>query len=163
MKHTPVKYLLSALLISGVALVGCKKKEDVAVVPPVTTEPMVDPAPMPTPAPAPVSDFAVSSIDLGNTVGADMKVTAPATTFAPKDTIHASVATTGTATDANVTGKWLYQDGQTVHEDAKTVSTTGPATHDFSISKPDGFPAGNYKFELWVNGALAQTREFAVK
>ena len=161
MKHTPVKYLLSALLISGVALVGCKKNEDAAVVAPVVTDPapMSDPAPMATPA----SDFAVSSIDLGNSVGADMKVMSPATTFATKDTIHASVATTGNATGANVTGKWLYQDGQTVHEDVKTVNTTGPATHDFSISKPDGFPAGNYKFELWVNGALAQTREFAVK
>ena len=161
MKHNNLKLLLSALLISGVALVGCKKKEEVAVVPPVVTDPapMVDPAPMATPA----SDFAVSSIDLGNSVGADMKVETPATSFAAKDTLHASVATTGTATDANVTGKWVYQDGQTVHEDPKTISTTGPATHDFSISKPDGFPAGNYKFELWVNGALAQTREFAVK
>ncbi len=161
MKDTPVKYLLSALLISGVALVGCKKNDDVAVVPPVITDPASMPAPAPMPMPA--SDFAVSGIDLGNSVGADMKVTAPATTFAQKDTIHASVATTGTATGANVTGKWLYQDGQTVHEDVKTVNTTGPATHDFSISKPDGFPAGNYKFELWVNGALAQTREFAVR
>lgn len=161
MKNTRLQYILTAVLIGGVALVGCKKKEDTAVVPPVTTEPM--PAPAPMPMPAPVSDFAVNSIDLGNTVGADMKVTMPATTFAPKDTIHASVSTTGMATNANVTGKWLFQDGQTVHEDPKTVTTTGPAMHDFSISKPDGFPAGNYKFELWVNGALAQTREFMVK
>lgn len=159
MKHHTLKLMLSALLIGGVALVGCKKKEDVAVVPPVVTDPMV----MPDPAPMPTSDFAVSSIDLGNSVGADMRVAMPATTFAPKDTIHASVATTGAASNASVTGKWLYQDGQTVHEDPKTVTTTGPATHDFSVSKPDGFPAGNYKFELWVNGALAQTREFAVQ
>ncbi|MCY7353758.1 MAG: hypothetical protein LH470_01490 [Lysobacter sp.] len=161
MKNTRLQYILIAALIGGVALVGCKKKEDTAIVPPVATEPMPAPAPMPMPAPA--SDFAVNSIDLGNTVGADMKVVMPATTFAPKDTIHASVSTTGMAANANVTGKWLFQDGQTVHEDPKTVTTTGPAMHDFSISKPDGFPAGNYKFELWVNGALAQTREFMVK
>lgn len=161
MKNIRLQYLLTAMLIGGVALVGCKKKEDAAMVPPVTTEPM--PAPAPMPMPAPVSDFAVNSIDLGNSVGADMKVAMPATTFAPRDTIHASVSTTGMATNANVSGKWLYQDGQTVHEDPKTVTTSGPAMHDFSISKPDGFPTGNYKFELWVNGALAQTREFMVK
>jgi len=159
MKNPNLKYLLTAALIGGVALVGCKKKEDVAVVAPVITEPMPTPAPMPMPA----SDFAVSGIDLGNAVGADMRVAMPATTFAARDTIHASVSTTGMASNANVTGKWLFQDGQTVHEDVKTVNTTGPATHDFSISKPDGFPVGNYKFELWVNGALAQTREFMVQ
>ncbi len=159
LKYPALKYLLSALLIGGVALVGCKKKEEVAVVPPVSTESM--PAPMPMPAPS--SDFAVNSIDLGNAVGADMKVTMPATTFAPRDTIHATVSTTGMANNASVTGKWMFQDGQTVHEDAKTVNTSGPAVHDFSISKPDGFPTGNYKFELWVNGAMAQTREFAVR
>lgn len=166
MKSSPTKisrlgYLLSAALIGGVALVGCKKNEDVAVVPPVTTEPMPAPAPMPMPDPA--AGFAVTGIDLGSSVGADMKVPMPTTTFAPTDTIHASVATTGAAADANVTGKWLYQDGQTVHEEPKTITTTGPATHDFSVSKPDGFPVGNYKFELWVNGGLAQTREFSVR
>ena len=163
MEHAPLKYLLSAMFISVAALVGCKNNEEAAVVPSIVTDPVPMPIPVPVPVPAPVPDFAVASVDLGNNVGADMKVTAPATTFAPKDTIHASVATTGVATNASVSGKWVYQDGQTAHEDTQAVTTTGPATHDFSITKPDGFPAGNYKFELWVNGALAQTREFAVQ
>ena len=159
MKNPQLNYLLAAALIGSVALVGCKKKEEAVVVAPVTTEPM----PAPTPMPDAASTFAVTSIDLGSSVGADMRVAMPATTFAPRDTIHASVATAGTATNANVTGKWLYQDGQTVHEDVKTVTTPGPAVHHFTISKPDGFPVGSYKFELWVNGGLAQTREFRIQ
>ena len=77
-----------AVLLGSVALVGCKKKEEPAP-PPVASEP----APMaqpPAPMPATAS---VTGVDLGNAVGADMRVTAPMTTFGPKDTIHAAVAT----------------------------------------------------------------------
>ena len=59
----------------------------------MTPPPAAEPAPMP-PAPAMAATASVSSVDLGNAVGADMKVAAPMTTFAPKDTIHASIATT---------------------------------------------------------------------
>jgi hypothetical protein len=65
-------------------------------------EPKAAPAPAPAPvtpppAPAPV---AVSSVDLGSAAGPDQKVTAAATTFAPKDTIYAAVSTTGMAPSA---------------------------------------------------------------
>ena len=89
-----------AVLLGGVALVGCKKKEEPAP-PPVASEP----APMaqpPAPMPATAS---VTGVDLGNAVGADMRVTAPMTTFAPKDTIHAAVATATSDATASVPAK----------------------------------------------------------
>jgi len=70
-------------LTASLALAGCKKKDEAVVVaPPVASQP----APMAMPAPAP-AQVSVTSIDLGNAVGADNRVAAPMTTFAAADTI----------------------------------------------------------------------------
>ena len=150
--------IATALLVT-VALAGCKKKDDMAATtPPATTEPA--PAPV-EPAPAPAAASSVLSVDLGNAVGADNKVTTASTTFAAKDTIHASVATDGSA-GGKLNAKWTYQDGQTVDSQDKDVAA-GPQVTDFSISKPDGWPTGKYKVEVSLDGAVVQSRDFEVK
>ena len=153
-----ISLAIAAALIATVALAGCKKKDDMATTtPPATTEPA--PAPV-EPAPAPAATSSVLSVDLGNAVGADNKVTMASTTFATKDTIHASVATDGAGGKLNA--KWTYQDGQTVDSQDKDVAG-GPQVTDFSISKPDGWPAGKYKVEVSLDGAVVQSRDFEVK
>ena len=153
-----ISLAIAAALLATVALAGCKKKDDMATTtPPATTEPA--PAPV-EPAPAPAATSSVLSVDLGNAVGADNKVTMASTTFATKDTIHASVATDGAGGKLNA--KWTYQDGQTVDSQDKDVAS-GPQVTDFSISKPDGWPAGKYKVEVSLDGAVVQSRDFEVK
>ena len=98
----------------------------------------------------------------GSAVGADRKVTTATTTFTPKDTIYASVATTGTGT-ATIEAKWTYQGSQTVKDDSKTIAPTGPASTAFSISKPDGWPAGNYKVDISLNGTQVASKDFSVQ
>lgn len=160
---TPSLVVLVALL-GGLALVGCKKKEEAAVTPPpVATEPT--PAP---PPPAPVATVSVTSVDLGNAVGADMKVTTPATTFAPKDTIYAAITTNTSDAMASVPGKltakWTHVDSnQTVNEESKDITFNADDVTDFQIAKPDGWPTGKYKVEISLDGAVVQTREFEVK
>lgn len=153
---------LAAALVASLAVVGCKKKEEAVVTPP----PAAEPAPMPAPAPV-AATASVTGVDLGTAVGADMKVTAPATTFKPTDTIFAAVATSTSdpmATVASKLGaKWSYQDGQTVHEETADANLTGAGVTNFKISKPDGFPTGKYKLEVSLDGAVVQTREFEVK
>ena len=153
-----ISLAIAAALLATVALAGCKKKEDAAMTTPPASEPAT-PATMPAPAPAPTPAM-VSSVDLGNAVGADNKVTMAATSFATKDTIHASVATDGAGGKLNA--KWTYQDGQTVDSQDKDVAS-GPQVTDFSISKPDGWPAGKYKVEVSLDGNVVQSRDFDVK
>jgi hypothetical protein len=105
----------------------------------------------------------VASVDVGNAVGADQRVTTPATQFAPQDTIYAAVSTTGSAANAVLNAKWTYQDGQTVNESSQTIAPSGPAVTTFHISKPDGWPAGTYKVEVSLNGMPAATKDFSVK
>jgi hypothetical protein len=150
---------IAAALFGTLALAGCKKKAEEVTPPPVAAEPAPAPAtppPAPTPAPA-----AVTTVELGNATGADNRVTAPLTSFATKDTIHASVATDG-GTAGNLNAKWTFQDGQVVHTEDKAIAA-GPQVTDFQISKPDGWPTGKYKLEVSLDGKVVQTRDFDVK
>ena len=164
MNRTRIPYALLVALLGTVAIVGCKKKEEPA---PVATTP--PPATTPAPAPAPMPATAsVTSVDLGNAVGADMKVAAPTTTFAPKDTIYASIGTSTSDPAASVPGKlgvkWTHIDSnQTVSEESRDAALTGMGTTEFHIAKPDGWPKGKYKVDVSLDGTVVQTREFEVK
>ena len=161
MKSVRIPFSLIAVALAGsIVLAACGKKEEAPPPAPVVTTPAPAPAPVATPAPAPV---AVASVDLGTAVGPDQKVTSPTTTFGPKDTIYAAVSTTGTAPSATLNAKWTYQDGQTVNESSQTIVPTGPASTAFHISKPDGWPAGNYKVEISLDDKSAATKDFSVK
>ena len=113
-------------------------------------------------APAPVS---VTSINTGKAVGADKKVTAATDTFAKGDTMYVSVDTAGSG-NAKLDAKWTYTKGgktAVVKEDTMTISATGPATNEFHVSKPDGWPAGEYQVEVMLDGKPAGTKKLTVK
>ena len=158
--------LILVLLVGCIALFGCKKKEEApppeATVTPAAAE---TPAPTPTPeaTPAPAA-FKVTSIDLGKAIGSDKKISEPATTFAPKDTIYAVANSEGTAASAKLTAKWTFGDkNKSVKDEDKTITPTGPEATEFHISKPGGWPVGHYKVEILADGVSAGTKEFDVK
>jgi len=166
MKSKTLNLAIAAALVGTLALAGCKKdQDDAAMTPPPTTEPA--PAPTPEPAPAPASSASVTSVTLGNSIGADMRVAAPSTTFAPNDTIYASVSTNTSDPAASVPGTlkatWTFEDGQVVNEESKSVNLTGVGNTEFHITKPDGFPAGSYKVEISLDGNVVQSKDFTVQ
>jgi hypothetical protein len=161
MKALQNSFSLIALGLAGVLLItACGKKEEAPPAPVVTTPPVTTPPPA---APAPVQAVSVATVDLGTAVGPDQKVTSPTTTFGPKDTIYAAVSTTGAASNATLGAKWTYQDGQTVNDSSQTIAPNGPAVTTFHISKPDGWPTGNYKVEIMLDGASVASKDFTVK
>jgi len=153
--------LILAAVASALALAACGKKEEQAAAPP--PPPAATPAPpVTTPPPAPAA-VAVESVQLGSAVGPDQKVTTPTTTFSPQDTIYVAVSTTGAAPNAVLSAKFTYQDGQTVNESSQTIAPDGPAVTAFHISKPDGWPAGDYKVEILLDGKSVRTEGFSVR
>lgn len=106
---------------------------------------------------------AVTRIELGNAVQANKRVTRPMDTFSPADTIYAAVMSEGNAPAATITARWTYEDGQLVDESSQTIVMSGPATTEFHIVKPSGWPPGIYKVEILLNGAVARTTGFTVK
>ena len=142
-----------------VTLAACGKKEEA---PKPAPAPAPTAAPAPAPAPAPV---AVETITVGKSIGANKMITAAADTFAKGDTIYVSVDTVGSG-HATLKAKWTYEKGgktAIVKEDSQTIAATGPASSEFHISKPDGWPAGGYVVEIILNDKSAGTRKFAVK
>jgi hypothetical protein len=153
------KSLYAVLTAAAVALAACGKKEE----PP---KPAAAPAPPPVQAPvvAPAG-VNVSGINLGKAIGADKKVSAATDAFAKSDTFYASIDTTGAGT-ATLKAKWTYhKDGKVapVKEDTQTITPTGPATSEFHLSKPDGWPMGDYQVEVFVGDKSAGVKKFSVK
>jgi hypothetical protein len=105
----------------------------------------------------------VADVNLGKHVGTDKKVTDQTDSFTPRDTIYASVHTTGSATGAQLTARWMFENGQQVDERTETISPTGDAYTEFHISKPSGWPAGKYMLHVLLNGQETQTKDFTVK
>ena len=125
------------------------------------------PKPLPpaaAPAPAPVvPSWRVTGVTLGRTVGADRSVAERVDAFAPTDTIYASVRTEGSATTATIKARWTYGAGQLVSEGTQTVAPAGGVNYtEFHIAKPDGWPAGAYDVEVFLNGASVQHAAFRV-
>lgn len=164
MNRTRIYQALLVAVIGSVAIVGCKKKEEAAPAPAPT---IAEPAPAPTPAPA--ATASVASVDLGNAVGPDLKLTAMSATFKPKDTITVSIGTATSDPAATVAGKigakWTYLNGtevMVVSEETKDLNLTGTGSTNFQIAKPDGFPVGKYKVEVSLDGAVVQSKDFEV-
>ena len=105
----------------------------------------------------------VADVTLGRGISADKRVANPTNSFSPSDTIAASVHTTGSASSVAIAARWTYQDGQLVNERTETISPNGDALTEFHISKPSGWPTGNYTLHVLVNGQEVQTKDFTVK
>src|SRR6187401_3067748 len=137
--NNTIRYLALTLFTLGLA--ACGKKEE-----PPKPAPAPAPPPMSAPAPAPAG-VTVSSATLGSAVGADKRVTAPKESFAKNDTIYVAVDTAGSGS-ATLKAAFTFNtaDGKSVpvKEETQTIQATGPSTTEFHISKPDGWPAGNY-------------------
>lgn len=103
----------------------------------------------------------VSNIELGRGIGTDKRVTDQTESFKPSDTIYAAVVTNG-MTPAEIKARWTYQDGQVVDESVQHITPNGTEASEFHVSKPDGWPAGKYTLEVFVNGAPAGTKQFEV-
>jgi hypothetical protein len=105
----------------------------------------------------------VTDVTLGRAIGGDRSVTDRTDTFKPNDTIYASVATDGTAESVTLRARWTFEDGQVVDESSRTISPRGREHTEFHISKPDGWPTGRYRLEVFVNERSAETKEFRVR
>ena len=154
------RILFTLFVSAALALVACGKREEPKSAP--TQAPTSAPAPSPAPAPA---GIAVSGVTAGKAIGADKKVTAPTEAFAAGDTMYVSIDTTGSGT-AKLDAKWTYRKGDkvaVVKEDSMTVNTTGPATNEFHVSKPDGWPVGDYEVEVMLDGKPAGSKKLTVK
>ncbi|HEY1908987.1 MAG TPA: hypothetical protein VGG91_23290 [Myxococcaceae bacterium] len=152
MLRKAVVFGLSLLVLSG-----CKKEEPP---PPPPPPPVAQTPPPPPPAP-----FRVTVVQLGRGIQPDNTVQTPTNAFGPKDTIYLSVTSEGMAPQAVIGTRWTYGPKDVlVHEETKTISAPSEKAMrtEFHISKPSGWPAGDYKVALTVDGQASQIQSFSV-
>ena len=107
--------------------------------------------------------FKVTDVTLGRAIGGDKAITDQTEEFRPNDTIYASVATDGGGGASTVLrARWTYGEGQVVNESTATIAPNNRERTEFHISKPDGWPVGNYQIELFVNDRSVHTKKFEV-
>jgi hypothetical protein len=157
-----------ALLIAVLPLAACHKNEPApeAGTPPASPAGTAAPAAAPAAPRAPTAPLKVVALGIGKSVGPDNKVTVEADTFAPGDTVYASVGTTGGSPAAKLTARWSYvaRSGaeKPVGDESKTIAPTTDAFTELHLVKPEGLTTGDYKIEILLDGQSVATKAFRV-
>ena len=103
----------------------------------------------------------VDTIQLGRSLNSDDTVGNHATTFKRNETIYLS-AINNAAGSGTIDVRWIYA-GQTVNEESRDVRYTRDSATAFRLPPPSaGFPEGDYRVEISVNGQNVATRTFRV-
>jgi hypothetical protein len=103
----------------------------------------------------------VKTLQLGKTLNPDNSVGTHTTRFKPDDTVYVSLVSEEPG-EGTVTARWTFG-GQLVSEANKDVSYMRPAATEFHLQNSGGFPTGEYRVEILVNGQPAGSREFRVE
>ena len=103
----------------------------------------------------------VSTLQVGRSLNADRTIATHTTRFKPDDTIFASVLTDRTGA-STILARWSYS-GRVVIEMHKDVSYKGPAATEFHFESAGGFPEGDYRVDIFVDGQPVASRDFRVQ
>jgi hypothetical protein len=103
----------------------------------------------------------VSTLQLGRTLNSDNTVGEHTTRFKPDETIYASDLTDQTGA-STIAARWSYG-GRVVSESEKKVAYKGQAATEFHFQSAGGFPPGDYKVEILIDGKSTTSRDFRVE
>jgi hypothetical protein len=103
----------------------------------------------------------VGTLQLGSKLNGDNTIATHTTRFKPDDHVYAAVLTEATGSSA-IHVQWFYN-GQQVSEEERNVSYKGAGATAFEFKSASGFPVGDYKVEVLVDGKPAASRDFRVE
>jgi hypothetical protein len=103
----------------------------------------------------------VATLQLGSRLNGDNTISTHTTRFKPDDQIYAAVLTDDTGS-STIAAKWTYN-GQMVSQDERRVTFKGAGATAFEFKSASGFPVGDYKVEIFVDGQSVASREFRVE
>ena len=116
---------------------------------------------------------ALGSTELGLTnlrMAFDQDGNSPTTTFAPTDVFYAVADLANAPQGTKVEAKWTAVNAADTEPNLEFQTQTLDITEEtftgtiyFQLSNDDGWPTGQYKVDLYLNGNLAQTAEFSVQ
>jgi len=102
-----------------------------------------------------------STLQVGRSLNGDNTIATHTTRFKPDDTIYASVLTDRTGS-STIRARGSYNE-HVVTESERRVSYKGDGATEFHFQSAQGFPAGDYKVEIFVDGQPVASRDFRVE
>jgi hypothetical protein len=108
------------------------------------------------------TDVHVVGVDLGRAVDAGAHVTDATDTFAPTDTVYASVRTKGSSPKTVLGVRWKNAMGDEINGNNLVVRPTGDTATLFTLRYPAPLALGRYTLETRVNGGVVKTSSFTV-
>lgn len=102
----------------------------------------------------------VDTIQLGRSLNTDQSIASQTTTFKPNETVY--VAALNSARGYGVISVKWYMGAQMLSEREKKVDFSGAGATEFNISSATGFPEGDYRVEVFLDGTSVGTRNFNV-
>lgn len=117
------------------------------------------------------NEITVEKLTLVKDTGTDFQ---PVKKFKPADTLGVLVQLSEALEGTEVKGVWTAVDAGDLHDKQifeKNVEFTpeeiekakNPSRVDFTLEHDDPYPAGDYKFEVYLNGKLADTIKFKIE
>lgn len=103
----------------------------------------------------------VGTLQLGSRLNGDNTIGVHTTRFKPDDRIFAAVLTAETGS-STIGVRWFYNN-RMVSEEQRKVSYKGAGATAFEFRSATGFPVGDYKVEVLVDGQSAVSRDFRVE
>ena len=103
----------------------------------------------------------VTAIQTGKSLNSDNSVGIHAASFNAKDTMYVSVLT-GARGSGTLTVRWSLG-GRPIHEVTREVSYNDQAATDFRFQAADGFPAGEYRIDVLLDGTAVGSRNVRVE
>lgn len=102
-----------------------------------------------------------TTLQVGRSLNSDHTVATHTTRFKPDESVYASVLTDQTGA-STIVARWSYA-GRVVSETERSVSYKGDGATDFHFQSAEGFPPGDYKVEIIMDGESVASREFRIE
>jgi hypothetical protein len=168
---SPSRLLMLSLLSTALLLAACGKgpaePAPAAATGPASAAPASEAAAEPAaeagPPPLDLGEFKILSITLGSQLDPDKNVIAAQSSFKPKDSIHASVVSTGKHQGIKMSATWTTADGAPVAQTEQVLVPEGAMASTFSIKNEQPWPVGKYKVSIALEGQEQQAIEFEVR
>lgn len=106
---------------------------------------------------------------IGSALDESSQITSPQLTFSPKDTIYLAIPTstpTSAITYGTLSVRWKYRQGALYLEffdETQRMQFSKDLVTIFKLSKPDGFPVGEYQAEIRLNSVAVHAVAFSVQ
>lgn len=118
--------------------------------------------------PAKASGYVKEIVMAKNTEGPLKKPVNPTEEFSPEDILHAVVGIQNAPDNTTFEIGWFAEDvGDAASKDSlinsDSATTEGTRNIDFTIESSQPWPEGQYRVEVYVNGALDSTKTFSIK